>query len=170
MQRLGFEFYILTLAHELICTVASHLACRIGWRHLLDVTHEEFEFLLYQLPRDMLSGISGVNLVLHVVAGRGGAKLQCGCIFLGMILQSLYLLGFLSCTKYQHSCGQRVERSGMTSLHSLHAFFLRDEITHSRQCPKARHPVRLVEIYVFSFYEIHFFLLVIKKFPYLILH
>ena len=155
MQRLGLQFHVLALAHQFVCPVASNLACRISRRHLLDVANEEFEFLLNQLPCDMLCGISGIHLVLHVIAWRGGTELQCGGVFLGMVLQSLNLLGFLSGAEYEHTGGKGVERSGMPRLHPLHSFLLRDEVAHTRQCPETRHTVRLVEIYVFSFYEIH---------------
>ena len=100
-----------------------------------------------------------VHAVLLIIAGGGSPKLQGGCIFLGMGLQLLYLLGTFTRAEHQHTRSKGIERTGMSYLH-LKTEFLAEQIAHMRQGSEARHAIRLVDGYNFSFSEIHILTLV----------
>ena len=121
--------------------------------------HKLLQHLLYQLTGDVLGWEGVVHAVLLVVAGGGSTELQ-GCrIFLGMGLQLLYLLGTLACAEHQYASSKGIERTGMSYLH-LKAKLLAEQIAHMRQGSEARHAIRLVDGYNFSFSEIHILTLV----------
>ena len=92
--------------------------------------------------------------MLQVVASGGGTQLQGGCIFLGMRLELLYLLGAFAGTEHQHTGGKRVERSRMTYLH-LMMQGMRKQIANMRQRLEARHAIGFVDGYDFSFLKVH---------------
>ena len=70
----------------------------------------------------MLSRVSGIHLVFHIVARCCGTKLQCSSIFLAIQLQTLYLLGLLARTEDEHTSCQWVKSSCMSYLHATHAY------------------------------------------------
>ena len=103
----------------------------------------------------MTRGIGIVYGMLAIVAGSGSSQLQRGGILLGMSLQRLDVLCFLSCAEYQHPRCQRVEGSGMPHLHPLYVQTFRHEVADMCQGPKARHAIGLVDIDEGTFLEIH---------------
>ena len=62
----------------------------------------------------MAGGIGLIDLVLHIIAGGGGAQLQGGRIFLGVLLQPFNLFGGFPRTEDERTRRQRVEGAGMT--------------------------------------------------------
>ena len=76
-----------------------------------------------------------------------------------MCLQLLNLLGTFTRAEHQHTRSKGIERTGMSYLH-LEAEFLAEQIANVCQCSKARHAIRLVDGYNFSFSKIHILILV----------
>ena len=76
-----------------------------------------------------------------------------------MGLQLLYLLGTFARAEHQNAGGKGIERTGMSYLH-LKAELLAEQIANVRQGSEARHAIRLVDGYNFSFSEIHILTLV----------
>ena len=66
-QRLGFEFHLLSAAGHLVGALAIDLAGREGGRHLLNLSLETFQHLLYHLTGDVLRGVGGVYRFLKVI-------------------------------------------------------------------------------------------------------
>ena len=127
----------------------------IGRWYLHDVTNELRQCLQDQFTGDMLRRIGVVDRMLTVETGRGSSQLERRRIFLGVELQCLYLLRGLARAEDQHPCGQGIEGPRMPHLDSLNFQPLGDEITDMRQRPETRHPIWLVDVYVFSLYEVH---------------
>ena len=93
----------------------------------------------------MFRGVSLVNLVLEVEAGRCGAQAQRGDVFFHAALQRFDALRGASRAENEHTGGQRVERAGVSHFYFLAAHSLRNQPAHFRHELKRRHVERLVE-------------------------
>ena len=80
---------------------------------------------------------SSVYGVLSVVGVGCCAELQCGKVFLGVILQRLYLLGHLTRAEDEHPGCERVERAGVSDLDTLYSESVGEDETNVCQRPEA---------------------------------
>ena len=119
MNPFGLQLHFLSLAHQLIGTVAFHHTRTIGWRYLIDITHETLQHFLNLLTCDMSRRILLVHGMLHIITGRRGSQLERCRIFLRMLLQFLNLFGGPSRTENEHTGCQWIECSGMSDLHFI---------------------------------------------------
>ena len=145
---LRLQLHLLACSAQGIRAVTIHLHGTIGRRDLLNLANKLLQHLLYQLTGDVLGWESMVYTVLLIVACRGSTQLKRCRIFLGMCLQLLNLLGTFTRTEHQHTRSKGIERTGMSYLH-LEAEFLAEQIANVRQCSKARHAIRLVDVAAF---------------------
>ena len=155
MHRFRLQLHFLAFAHQVVSTVAANLTGGILRGHLLDLADEIGKHALYQLACDVRRGIGRIDLMFHIVAGCRSAQLQGGRILFVVQLQTLYLLRLLASTQYQHTCGQRVEGPRMSYLHPSDTHTSRHTGPHKGQRAEGRHPIGLVDVYVFSLYEVH---------------
>ena len=156
---LRLELNLFACPAQGIRAVAIHLYGAVGRRNLLNLAHKLLKRFLHQLAGDMLRRIGVIHAVFLIVAGGSSTELQGSCILLSMGLQLFYLLGTFTGAEHQHASGKGIERTGMSYLH-LEAEFLAEQIANVRQCSKARHAIRLVDGYNFSFSKIHILILV----------
>lgn len=103
----------------------------------------------------MLRGVGGVDFLFQVKRRGRGSQADGGDVFLGLVLELLDAFGRLTCTKNHHAGGQRVECSGVSDLHFLHALLAADEISDLVYYAERSPSIGLVDIDDCSFLEIH---------------
>lgn len=87
---------------------------------MVNLAFEALQHFFHQLAGDVFGGISSVNLMLQIVAGRGGSQTYVGNVFLGVVLEFLDALRGPSGTHNHDTRSQRVKGSGMTHLELLY--------------------------------------------------
>src|SRR5574344_315155 len=98
MYGFGCKLHFFAVALHAVGTFTGYLDCRILWWHLLDITEKLWQRVVDELACDMLGGVGHIDGMLFVVAGCGSTELQRGCIFLGVVLHALNLLGHFAGT------------------------------------------------------------------------
>ena len=154
-QRAGLQLHLAALAGALVGALAVDLAGREGRGHLLDGAGEAAEHVLYGLACDVGRGVGGVHFGLEVEAGRGGAECHRGHIFLDAGLQLVDALGGAAGAHNHHSCGEGVERAGMTHLELAHAETAREGTAHALHSVERRPAQGLVDAEYFAGQKIH---------------
>ena len=151
---LGLEHHVLPLASHGVGALSVYLAGAEGGWGLLDVADKLGQRLANGVFGDVGGGKGLVDLVLHIIARRGGAQLQRGFILLGMGLQRLYLLGTLAGAEYQHAGSQRVEGAGVAYLDSM-SEGVGQHVAHVGQRLEAGNAIGLVDGKYLTCLEVH---------------